>query len=213
MTGGCALGRSSVGRSENSLSHCYYSEMPKIVHKRKVGRIIARRELIEIGSNSAVVVSIGTPRRHPKGQWECWFSVERLGKRDVHRVGGADALQALLIAVEGARVALDKTGRRFSWLEYDPDKAGSGIPRYVPTMYGPLVEAHINIAIERESKRYYQRILNGRKANIAAFEAEVNERREVLAILEQSLARRKAGTATWQSDLRKWKPEKTRRVP
>jgi hypothetical protein len=181
--------------------------------KRKIGLIVARRDLNEIGSNRRVVVSIGTPRRHPKGYWESWFSLEGLGKPDVHRVGGEDALQALLIAVEGARVTLDKTGRRFSWLESDPDKAGSGIPRYVPMHLGPLAEARINIAIERESKRYFQRRLIGRKANIAAFEAEVRERREVLAILEQLLARRKAGAAAWQSDLRRWKPEKTRRIP
>ena len=188
--------------------------MPKRDLKRKLGHIVARRELNEIGSISRpVVVSIGAPRRNPKGYWECWFSVEGLGKRDVHRVGGADALQALLIAIEGARITLDKTGRRFSWLEYDPDKAGSGIPRYVPTHLGPLAEARINIAIERESKRNFLRILKSRKANIAAFEGELKERRETLAILEQSLARRKAGAAAWQSDLRKWNPEKARRAP
>lgn len=83
----------------------------------------------------------------------------------------------------------------------------------MPTDLGPLAEARINVAIERETKRRFQRILNGRKANIAAFEAEVKERREVLASLEESLARRKAGAAEWQSDLRKWKPEQAGRIP
>ena len=75
--------------------------MPKRDRKRKLGRIIARRELHEIGSYRRVVVPIGTPRRHPKGDWECWFSVEGLGKLYLQRVGGVDALQALLIMEAG----------------------------------------------------------------------------------------------------------------
>ena len=75
----------------------------------------------------------------------------------------------------------------------------------MPTYLGPLAEARINIAIQHEARRYFQRILNGRKATIDAFEAEVKERREVLANLEQGLTRRKAGAAARQSDLRKWK--------
>lgn len=138
---------------------------------------------------------------------------EGFEKPHLQSVGGVDPLQALLLAVEGARVTLDKTGRRFAWPEDDGDKAGSGIPRYVPTHLGPLAEARINVAIERESKRFFQRVLNGRKANISAYEAEVRERREVLAVMEAALARRKAGAASWQADLKKWKPEKTRRIP
>jgi uncharacterized protein DUF6968 len=57
-----------------------------------------------------VTVSIGMPRRRPKGNWECPFLIEGLGKAKIQRVGGVDALQALLLAVEGARVALDKSG-------------------------------------------------------------------------------------------------------
>jgi hypothetical protein len=180
--------------------------------KRRLGRIIARRELTEIGSIRKVIVSIGTPRRHPKCDWECWFSLEGLGKPHLQSVGGVDPLQALLLAVEGVRVTLDKTGRRFAWLEDDPDKAGSGIPRYVPTHYGPLAEARINVAIEREAKRFFQRILNSRKGNIAAYEAELRERSEVIAIMQAALARRKAGATEWQANLKKWKPEKTRRI-
>jgi len=81
----------------------YHREMPNVDRKHKPSRTLARRELNEIGSIRRVVVSIGTPRRHPKGDWEGWFSIEGLGKRDVQRVGGVDALQALLISVQGAR--------------------------------------------------------------------------------------------------------------
>ena len=99
-------------------------------------------------------------------------------------------------------MTLDKTGSRFTWLETDPDKAGTGIPRYIPTHKGPRFEARVNQAIERESKSYYQRILKTRKANIAAFEAEIRQRREVLAMLEAALEKRKAGAAAWEGDLK-----------
>ena len=177
------------------------------------GRVIASRELNELGGSMRdVTVSFEAPRQRPRGHWECRFLIRGLGTVQVRRVEGVDSLQALLLAVEGARVTLDATGR-FTWLETDPEKAGSGIPRYIPTHQGPRFEARINLAIERESKRYYQRILNGRKADIAALEAEVEQRRELLGILENRLKSRKAGAAKWQAHLKEWKPEKTRRIP
>jgi uncharacterized protein DUF6968 len=139
-----------------------------------------------------VTVSSEGPRQRPRGHWECRFLIRGLGTTQVRRVEGEDSLQALLLAIEGARVTLDVTGR-FTWLETDPEKAGSGVPRYVPTHQGPRFEARINLAIERESKRYYQRILNGRKADLAALEAEVEQRRELLGILENRLRSREAG--------------------
>lgn len=128
----------------------------------------------------------------------------------MQRAGGVDALQALLLAVEGARIALEKAGSRFSWLDIDPDKAGSGIPRYIPIHFGPQYEARINMAIERENKRYFEDRLKTRTSNIKAFEAEVKARREVLSILEAALERRKARAAEWTTELKTWKREKTR---
>jgi hypothetical protein len=172
--------------------------------------VIASRVLNEVGgSMREIVVSFEVPRQDPRGDWRCRFLIKGLGKPQIHLAGGVDSLQALLLAVEGARVALDKTGSRFTWLETDPDKAGPGIPRFIPTHQGPRFEASVHLAIERESKRYFQRILDSRKANIAAFEAEVKGRRETLALLEEALVRRKAGAADWQANLKEWKPGKT----
>ena len=178
------------------------------------GRVIASRVLTRIGGSfREIVVSFEEPQQHPRGHWECRFLIKGFGRPQIRKVSGEDSLQALLLAVEGARVTLDKNGGRFTWLETDPDKAGPGIPRYIPTHQGPRFEARVNVAIERESKRYFQSILSNRKANIAAFEAEVKERRETLLLLEDILAKRKASAAEWGAELRKWKPEKTRRIP
>lgn len=188
--------------------------MRKAREKSEPHRVIASRVLNEIGGSlREISVSIEKPQRTPRGNWQCRFLIKGLGRPQTHSLGGGDSLQALLLAVEGARVTLDKTGSRFTWLETDPEKAGTAIPRYVPMLRGPHFEARVNLAIERESKRDFQRILKTRKANIAAFEAEIGERREVLAMLESALERRKAGAAAWEADLKKWKPEKNRRIP
>jgi len=189
-------------------------EVRKSREKSDPRRVIASRVLNEIGGSlREIAVSFEEPQRRPRGHWECRFLIKGLGRPQIRKVGGADSLQALLLAVEGARVALDKSGGRFTWLETDPGKAGPGIPRYIPMHQGPRFEARVNLAIERESKRYFQGILKTRKANIAAFEAEVGQRREVLAMLETALERRKAGAAAWEANLKKWRPEKTRRIP
>jgi hypothetical protein len=186
----------------------------KAQEKSEPRRVIASRVLNEIGGSlREISVSFEKPQRTPRGNWECRFLIKGLSRPQIHSVGGEDSLQALLLAVEGARVTLDKTGSRFTWLETDPDKAGTGIPRYIPMLRGPRFEARVNLAIERESKRDFQRILKTRKANIGEFEAEIRQRREVLAMLESALERRKAGAAAWEADLKKWKPEKTRRTP
>jgi hypothetical protein len=178
--------------------------------KSAPSHVIASRVLNEIGGClRQIVVLFEEPRRDPRGHWRCRFLIKGLARPQIRSAGGADSLQALLLAVEGARVTLDKTGSRFTWLETDPDKAGPGIPRYIPTHQGPRFEARVNLAIERESKRYFQSILKIRKANIAAFEAEVKGRRETLALLEETLLKRKAGAAEWQANLKEWKPEKT----
>lgn len=188
--------------------------MRKGREKPELRRVIASRVLNETGGSlREIEVSWEKPQRKPRGNWECRFLTKGLGEPQIHSIGGADSLQALLLAVEMARVTLDKTGSHFTWLETDPDKSGTGIPRYIPMHQGPRFEARVNLAIERESKRYFQGRLKTRKANIAAFEAEIRQRREVLGMLEAVLERRKAGVAAWEDDLKKWKPEKIRRIP
>jgi hypothetical protein len=119
-----------------------------------------------------------------------------------------DALQALLSAVEGVWVSLERTGSRFEWLSRD---SGSGIPRQVPLAYGRRFQERINRAIEREQTRYWQAALKARKADIAACEAELKERAEVLAALDAALKRRKSVAAAWEAELETQKSHRNRR--
>jgi hypothetical protein len=177
--------------------------------KQGLGQVIARRVLTQMGPElRQVAIAIGRPRRHPEGDWECPFMIEGLNEQGYyHTAGGVDALQALLMAVEGVRVSLERTGRRFFWLDRE---AGPDIPRYLPTQYGPRFEARLNRMIEQQAKRFWETRLKSRKANLAELEAEVKVRREVLATLEAALKKRRKAAADWEADLKSWKPGQRR---
>ena len=160
--------------------------------KIKLGQVIARRVLTEYTGDSIgeVAISIGAPRPHPKGDWECPFAIESYGQSKVESAGGVDALQALLIAIEGVRTRLDQTGCRYEWL--GPDLGwGAGIPRQVPMGYGKRFEKRLNQVIESETARHWDSRLRFRKARIAEFEAELEQRKKTVAAWEAILKKRK----------------------
>ena len=165
-----------------------------------LGHVVARRVLTESGlERRKVTISIGAPRRHPRVDWECPFLIDGIGDSRVRKAGGVDALQALVMAIEGIRVTLEGTGRGLVWLY---PKVGPDIPRYIPTAYGRRFEERMNLAIEREMKRVWQARLRSRKADIAACEAELKQRKEAIAALEALLEERKEAAAAWESSLR-----------
>jgi hypothetical protein len=173
----------------------------------KLGRIIASRNLKKLPLYEEATVSFGVPRRHPKGDWVCPFLIEESGKAHSHQAFGIDSVQALLLALEGARATLKKMG---TYTQFEEDaKAGPGFPRYIPMNRGRLFEARLALAIERESKRYYEAILKKRKLNIAALKAEVTQRRKMLSLLEGALQDHEGHAVEWEAQLKKWNPKKT----
>jgi hypothetical protein len=113
---------------------------------------------------------------------------------------GVDALQALLLAIEGIRIALDRTGSRFEWL--GPGLTAE-IPRQLPTCLGKRFERRLNEVIERETVRHWASYRKTRNASIAEFEAELEQRRKTVASWEAVLKKRKelraAGDAVFES--------------
>ena len=96
--------------------------------------VIERRLSVADEPDRAVIVTIGKPHPDPDGDWACTFRVDGIaGSRgtDAH---GIDGLQALLNAIEGARVALSASGMSLSWEGGEP--GDTGIPRTVPMFYG-----------------------------------------------------------------------------
>ena len=171
--------------------------------KIKLGQVIARRMLTEYTGESIreVAISIGAPRPHPKGDWECPFAIESYRRSKVELAGGVDALQALLMAIEGVRTRLDQTGSRFEWL--GPDLGwGAGIPRQVPMGYGKRFEKRLNQVLESETARHWDSRLKARKARIADFEAELEQRKKTVTAWEAILKKRNARATAWEADLK-----------
>jgi hypothetical protein len=181
--------------------------MPKNKRQPELGRVIARRvlEARKPEMIRRVTVSIGAPRRHPKGDWECPYRIEGLGESKVSASGGVDSLQALILAIEGIRVTLERTGDRFVWLD---EAFGAGIPSYIPTHYGPRFESRISQVLEREAQRYWTEKFKASKADLTALAAEVKQRKETLAVLVSELKRRQPISANWEESLKNWKPSK-----
>ncbi len=178
--------------------------------KIKLGQVIARRMLTEYTGDSIreVAISIGAPRPHPEGDSECPFAIESYDQSKVESAGGVDALQALLMAIEGVRIRLDQTGCRFEWLGSDLGW-GAGIPRQVPMGYGKRFEKRLNQVIETETARHWDSRLRIRKARIAEFEAELEQRKKTVATWEAILKKRKALASAWEADLKAQKKART----
>ena len=100
--------------------------------KSEPRRVIASRVLNEIGSLREISVSFEEPQQRPRGHWECRFLIKGLGRPQIRTVGGGDSLQALLLAVEGARLTLDKSGAVSRGLKPILTKQGQEFPATFP---------------------------------------------------------------------------------
>ncbi len=106
--------------------------MRKGREKSEPRRVIASRVLNEIGSLREISVSFEEPQQRPRGHWECRFLIKGLGRPQIRTVGGGDSLQALLLAVEGARLTLDKSGAVSRGLKPILTKQGQEFPATFP---------------------------------------------------------------------------------
>jgi hypothetical protein len=180
--------------------------------KIKLGQVVARRMLTEYTGDSIreVAISIGAPRPHPKGDWECPFAIESYGQSRVEHAMGVDAFQALLVAIQGIWTRLDQTGNRFEWLVPGVQAIpGSGIPRQMPEGQGKRFEKRLNQVIEAETARYWDSGLRARKARLAEFEAELEQRKKTVATWEAILKKRKALASAQEADLKAQKTART----
>jgi hypothetical protein len=91
-----------------------------------------------------VVASVGMPMPDSAGDWRCAFHIEGIesgGSFDAH---GIDALQAMLLAIEGIRKVLDDSRLTLSWSGGEP--GDTGIPHMIPLS--------LPAATRREIERY-----------------------------------------------------------
>jgi hypothetical protein len=179
-----------------------------------LGLLIARRILAEQDvAENKIVVSIGLPmpdRLSKHGGWECPFLIEGVGESRVQRAFGVDAMQALILAIQGIRVGLEQTGRKLFWL--DPD-IGADIPLYFPPSFGKQYEQRLRLAIERETVRAWRATIKSRRAGIRAQEAKLRRQGIAPTKIARMLAQQKTSLNQWEAQIKKLKPGWNRPTP
>jgi hypothetical protein len=174
--------------------------------RTNLGRVVARRILSEQGVvGREIAVSIGLPRpdRSKKGDWECPFLIEGVGKSKVQKAFGIDSMQALIEAIQGLRVNLEQIGRPLFFL--DPE-FGTDIAINVPTSWGKKLVERVRLAIEREIVRVWRGKIKAGRAKIRAEEAGLKTQRKVSSTVKRELAQGKKHLQDWERDLDKLKP-------
>ena len=117
-----------------------------------ISNVIATRNLREIAPDEkTVLVRIGKPRKVSDAEWECAFHISNIGMNKIQFGHGMDGVQALIQAIEGSRVFLERSGKRFSW---EGGEGETGIPRYVPMFYGKDFTEHLHKVIDSEMEKF-----------------------------------------------------------
>jgi hypothetical protein len=127
---------------------------------------IATRHLARTDTGAAVTVQLGRPRRRRTGEFECPYRVRGLGRAKIGRALGEDSVQALQLAFEAVRRALDPHAAILTWYGALGE---TGFPQYVPYTFGgrfrKRLEAMVNREIEREARRLEHRSKARREAS------------------------------------------------
>lgn len=122
--------------------------------KRRIASPIAVRRYAVAGEpGREIVLTIGKPRPDPEpgGDWMCSVLIEGIpsGRRRIH---GADAVQALQLAMRYARSQLDASGLALTWQDGEPGDIG--LPLCAPVGWGLDLQRRIERYIEREEAKF-----------------------------------------------------------
>lgn len=125
--------------------------------KHRVANPIATRRLSVVGEpDREVVITLGKPRPEADPSvWRCSFLVEGISGARRKVALGADSLQALQAAIQGAKAAIQASGVVCAWGSEEPGDIG--IPSTVPSFAGSGLAQRIEAYIERELRRFVRR--------------------------------------------------------
>jgi hypothetical protein len=104
------------------------------------GRIVAVREF-RTEAGGCVTAIIYQPVLTRASEWKCAFRISGLPNEIEDYAFGVDAMQALIVGLSGLRSHLESIATTWTWAEGVP--GDFGIPRSVPTGYGPEVDRHL----------------------------------------------------------------------
>jgi hypothetical protein len=130
----------------------------------RIANPIAERRLAVVGEpDRELVIVVGKPRLDPDptGDWMCPYLVEGLPGARRRYAHGIDSLQALQMALEAARAAINAAGLVCTYSGSEPGDIG--IPRTIPTFGGagrdfaPRIERYL----DRELKKLATKVKKG----------------------------------------------------
>ena len=119
---------------------------------------VANRTVRDDAGNECVV-SVGIPRKSPKTrhEWACPFRIVRDGKETIDHAHGIDQMQALELAVDAIRVALEKSGAALTWFVTQDGVAkpagepgDAGFYRSIPSALGQKVYRQLARVVDDE---------------------------------------------------------------
>jgi hypothetical protein len=130
---------------------------------RRIGTILAERQLAEQVSGKVVKVSLGVPRPiTDDADWECPFRISGAGISRVEFGRGIDSMQALTTALDFIRVLLDETGLALGWKmgagRQDIWHDETGFARSIPIALGPAITRRLERVVDREIQGEVQRL-------------------------------------------------------
>lgn len=103
-----------------------------------------------------VKVAIGKPEKRHDSEFACPFQIIGLDNSEAQYAYGVDCFQALIMALEGIRATLEKTGKSLTWI--GGEKGEHGFPRFVPSFYGLDFSRRLEELIEREIRLFAERM-------------------------------------------------------
>jgi hypothetical protein len=117
--------------------------------RRGLGPVLGARELQIVGlPRKTVIVRLGKPRKQPTREWACPFQVTGLGQRGVQHGYGEDGIQAVGNALQGIRVALDRSRTNLAWV--GGEAGWTGFERSIPTSLGVAFGRKLERLVDRE---------------------------------------------------------------
>lgn len=91
---------------------------------------------------SEVTVKLFEPVMLSEETWECEFEISGLPAEVRQQAPGNDGLQAIIVAIDGIRAFLERSGETLTWGE-DGEPGDFGITRYIPYGFGIGVEKRL----------------------------------------------------------------------
>lgn len=116
---------------------------------------IASRTLVDPNGRE-VTVAIGAPHVVGPDEWACPYKVTGLATDHESRTGGADALQALLIAIGTVRGLLEESAEPLTWSGSEP--GDTGLPLFPTMVWGVALRRHIENLMRIEEEFWESRI-------------------------------------------------------